>query len=221
MDNPCACRPIRVEDLDELLWKEVIDLLEKPELIRAELDRRRQESLRTDPLEQRRGDLQQSLKRTEIQIDKLLDAYQEGLLQLDQLRQRMPELRRQQQTTQKELENARWKALVVEKTAQLEQSLGDFVSRLRQSAQTMSVIDRQKVIRLLVREIVVEVDNRITIRHCLPLMGGVRNASVGNVNCYLLRMGGDCAGSVQHLNRCHSGCPRAGLALAAAALTAA
>jgi hypothetical protein len=41
----------------------------------------------------------------------------------------------------------------------------------------------------LVKEIVVEVDNRITIRHCLPLMGGVRNASGLNSDCYPLCTG--------------------------------
>src|SRR5260370_22522290 len=53
MDPPCQCGPIRVEDLDDLVWQQVMDLLEKPELIHAELERRRQESLRSDPLEQR------------------------------------------------------------------------------------------------------------------------------------------------------------------------
>ena len=189
MEPPCPCKPIRVEDLDELIWQQVIELLEKPELIRAELERRRQESLRTDPLEKRRGELQQSFKRTELQIDKLLDAYQEGLIELEQLRQRMPELRRKQQTTQKELENARWKALTAEKTEQMEQSLSQFVSRLRYSAQNLTVTERQKVVRLLIKDIVVEVDNRITIRHCLPLMGSVCNASGANADCYPLRTG--------------------------------
>jgi site-specific DNA recombinase len=189
MEKPCSCKPIRVEDLDELVWQQVIDLLQKPELIRAELDRRRQESLRTDPLEKRRGELQQGLKRTELQIDKLLDAYQEGLVQLKQLRERMPELRRKQQTMEKELDNARWKNLLAEKTEQLEQSLGDFVGRLRRSAQTLCITDRQKVIRLLVKDIIVEVDNRITIRHCLPLMGGLRNASGAKPDCYPLCTG--------------------------------
>jgi site-specific DNA recombinase len=178
-----------VEDLDDLVWQQVIDLLEKPKLIHAELERRRQESLRSDPLEQRRGELTQSLKRTEQQIDRLLDAYQEGLVQLGQLRQRMPELRRKQATAEKELENARWKALIAEKTHQIEQSLEAFVGRLRQSAQNLSMAERQKVVRLLIKDIVVGVDNQITIRHCLPLMGGVRKASGAEVNCYPLCKG--------------------------------
>jgi site-specific DNA recombinase len=186
---PCPCKPIRVEDLDEAVWKQVIDLLEKPELIQAELDRRRQEKLRTAPTELRRGELQQSLKRTELQIDKLLDAYQEGLVELQQLRHRMPELRRKQQTVQKELESAQWEALLTEKTHHWEQSLTDFTGRLRQSAQTLNITERQKVIRLLIKDIVVEVDNRITIRHCLPLIGGVRDAHGSKLDCYLLGKG--------------------------------
>src|SRR2546427_10397224 len=90
-DPPCACRPIRVEDLDELVWQQGTELLEKPGLIGAELERRRQESLKSDPLERRRGQLTQELTRVEQQIDKLLDAYQESLLPLGQLRQRMPQ----------------------------------------------------------------------------------------------------------------------------------
>ena len=198
-DPPCACRPIRVEDLDELVWQQVTELLEKPELIGAELERRRQESLKSDPLERRRGQLTQELKRVEQQIDKLLDAYQEGLLPLGQLRQRMPQLRRKQQTAEKELKAARWQALMAERSEQLEQSLESFVGRLRQSAQCLSVPERQKVVRLLIKEIVVEMDNRITIRHCLPLMGGVRNASGLNVDCYPLCTGSRFSGVGQRV----------------------
>jgi site-specific DNA recombinase len=188
-DPPCGCRPIRVEDLDELVWGQVTSLLEKPELIREEMERRRAESLKSDPLEQRRGQLTLELKRMEQQIDKLLDAYQEGLLPLGQLRQRMPDLRRKQQTAEKELENARWQALASERTAQLEQSLESFVGRLRHSARCLSIPERQKIVRLLIKEIVVEIDSRITIRHCLPLMGGVRNANSPKVDCYPLCTG--------------------------------
>ena len=209
-DPPCACRPIRVEDLDELVWQQVTELLEKPELIGAELERRRQESLKSDPLERRRGQLTQELTRVEQQIDKLLDAYQESLLPLGQLRQRMPQLRRKQQTAEKELKAAHWQALTAERSEQLEQSLESFVGRLRQSAQCLSILERQKVVRLLIKEIVVEMDNRITIRHCLPLMGGVRNASGTNVDCYPLCTGRPLAALSQHLPGCAG--PRTGRA---------
>src|ERR1041385_383634 len=101
----------------------------------------------------------------------------------------MPQLRRKQQTAEKELEAARWQALMAERTEVLQQSLENFLGRLRHSAQCLSVPERQKVVRLLIKEIIVEVDNRITIRHCLPLMGGVRNAIGPNTDCYPLCTG--------------------------------
>ena len=176
--SPCPCRSIRVDQLDELVWDQVTSLLENPDLIRSELDRRQRESLQFDPLEQRREQLTRQLKRVNQQVDQLLDAYQEGLLSLDQLRERMPQLRRHQLTTEKELQGAYWQALVAERTGEIARSLDNFLAQLKHSAQSLSVVERQKIVRLLIREILVHVDNRITIRHCLPLIGAARDAGV-------------------------------------------
>ena len=168
METPCTCRPIRVEDLDEAVWTQVEQLLEDPVLIRVELERRRDEGLRANPIEQRRQRVQHDIQRVSQQVDKLLDAYQEGLLGLGELRQRMPALRKKQAAAQKELENAHWQALADEQLRQLDQSLERFLGRLKQSARNLSVADKQKIIRLLVKEIIVEKDT-IIVRHCIPL----------------------------------------------------
>ena len=171
METPCTCRPIRVEDLDEAVWSQVERLLEGPALIRAELERRRDESLRSNPLQQRRQRLQQDLQRMGQQIDKLLDAYQEGLLGLAELRQRMPGLRKKQSAAQKELEGAQWQALAEAQLQQLDQSLESFLGRMKRSVKNLGVAEKQKIIRLLVKEVIVEKDT-ITVRHCIPLAGG-------------------------------------------------
>jgi hypothetical protein len=170
MKTPCTCRPIRVEDVDEAVWTQVKRLLEDPFLIRTELERRRDEGLRANPIEQRRHRVQHDIQRVNQQIDKLLDAYQEGLLGLGELRQRMPALRKKQAAAQKELESAHWQALADEQLRQLDQSLETFLGRLKQSAQNLSVADKQKIIRLLVKEIIVEKD-AIIVRHCIPVTG--------------------------------------------------
>jgi site-specific DNA recombinase len=169
--TPCTCRPIRVEDLDETVWNQVERLLEEPALIRAELQRRRDESVRSNPLQQRRQRLQQDLQRVGQQIDKLLDAYQEGLLGLAELRQRMPGLRKKQSAAQKELDGAQWQALAEAQLQQLDQSLESFLGRLKQSADNLGVVEKQKIIRLLVKEVIVEKEV-ITVRHCITTTSG-------------------------------------------------
>ena len=51
----CSCRPIRQDYLDDLVWQEVLRLLRTPQLIQAELERRRTDSLNSSAVQQRQG----------------------------------------------------------------------------------------------------------------------------------------------------------------------
>jgi uncharacterized protein len=79
-------------------------LLEEPELIHSELDRRLAAARKADPTKRREEALRRDLVRIRKSIDCLLTAYQEGLLSLDELRERMPNLRRREQADNTELQ---------------------------------------------------------------------------------------------------------------------
>jgi len=175
----CSCRPLRQEYLDELVWSEVVRLLNEPELVRAEIERRVQENLSSDPAQQRKVRLTQELKRVEAQLDKLLDAYQEELLSLAQLRTRVPDLRRRQSALENELQGVALQAMEHSRLIQLQSSLENFLATLRQSAQTLGVLERRKIIRLVVKQIVVHADT-LTIHHCLPVSGTSQGPSDGS-----------------------------------------
>jgi hypothetical protein len=84
----------------------------------------------------------------------------------------------------------------------LAETLTAFLARLRSSAETLDIIERQRVVRLLVKEILVS-DDRIVIRHSIPLptgpsgshdpspIGGYSGSASGK--SYLLRSGSDYA----------------------------
>ena len=93
----CTKRPIRQDYLDQLVWNEVTGLLENPELVQAEIDRRRAAARNADPLRKREEELRREQVRLEKNSERLLTAYQEGLVTLSQLRQRMPDLQKQTQ----------------------------------------------------------------------------------------------------------------------------
>ena len=59
----------------------------------------------------------------------------------------------------------------------LAETLATFLTRLRSAAEALDVLERQRVLRLLVKEILVG-DDKIIIRHCIPLpMAPARPAS--------------------------------------------
>jgi site-specific DNA recombinase len=164
----CQCRPIRQDYLDELVWEQVVGLLNEPELVRAEIERRIQESQSSDPVQQRKLRLERELKRIASQLDKLLDAYQEDLIGLGDLRSRAPELRRRQAAIEKELQGVALQALEKSRLTQLNASIENFLAALRQSAKQLEVIERQKVVRLVIKQIVVNGDALI-IQHSIPI----------------------------------------------------
>ena len=137
LDLTCQCRPIRQDYLDELVWEEVVQLLNEPELVRAQIERRIQESQSSDPVQQRKLRLERESKRIASQLDKLLDAYQEDLIGLGDLRRRAPELRRKQAAIEKELEGVALQALEQSRLTQLNASMENFLAALRQSAKKL------------------------------------------------------------------------------------
>jgi site-specific DNA recombinase len=163
-DNP----PVRQDHLDEVVWKELLRLLEDPSLIQKELDRRLEAAKNTDPLKQREGQLQRDRARMAKNMDRLLSAYQEDLVSLEQLRSRMPELRKKDQAIQAELQSLETASADQTKYLRLVETLSDFNARLRARATLLEVAERQKVLRLLVKEILVGRDT-VTIRHSIQI----------------------------------------------------
>jgi site-specific DNA recombinase len=82
----------------------------------------------------------------------------------------------------------------------LAETLTAFLARLRSAAETLSVIERQKIVRLFVKEVLVGEDT-ITIRHSIPLPSGSprRGGSepAGDQN-YLLCKGREHSAKGQH-----------------------
>ena len=95
----CDNRPVRQDLLDQVVWAEIIKLLETPSLIQEELDRRLAAARTSDPTQRREKALQRDLARLRKSMDRLLTAYQEDLISLDELRRRMPALRQREQAT--------------------------------------------------------------------------------------------------------------------------
>ena len=198
----CTNRPIRQDALDEFVWKEIIRLLEDPMLVQGEIDRRQQAAQNADPLRKREEALRREQARLEKCSDRLISAYQEGLVTLPQLRHRMPELRKQAQAVESELQSLEMATLDQAKYLQLAETLATFRSRLRARAETLDIRERQQILRLLVKEILVDAET-ITIRHSFaipsdPDSNGMPNPSSGSSggsipSGYLLRSGSNYA----------------------------
>src|SRR5215831_10179392 len=69
--------PIREDLLDQVVWNEVVKLLENPRLIEQELDRRLEAAQKASPTKRRQESLHRDLTRVHKSIERLMTAYQE------------------------------------------------------------------------------------------------------------------------------------------------
>ena len=89
----------------------------------------------------------------------------------------------------------------------LAETLTEFLTRLRNSADTLDVIERQRIVRLVVKDVLIG-DDSLVIRHCIPIVApspsgdtpsaaGNRGGTPNSPN-YLLRKGSAVTAVVQY-----------------------
>lgn len=188
-------RFVRQDLLDQIVWAEVMRLLEDPPLIQMELDRRLAVARSSDPAETRVQRLQLELVHVGKGIERLLTAYQEELMSIEQMRVRMPALRQRDQALRAELQAIADQANERTVFLRLAETLTAFLDRLRNAADTLSITERQRIVRLVVKDILIG-DETITIRHSIsipqgPPQGGCPPPSQTGGPDYLLCKGTD------------------------------
>jgi site-specific DNA recombinase len=188
-------RFVRQDLLDPIVWDEVVRLLENPTLIQQELDRRLEAARSSNPTKKREQSLQRELAHVGKGIERLLSAYQEALMSIEQLRERMPALRQREQTLRAELQAITDQANDRATFLRLAETLTAFLARLRGAADTLSINERQRIVRLVVKDVLIGEDT-LTIRHSIPVQQGPPQAGctppsqTGHSN-YLLCKGRD------------------------------
>jgi site-specific DNA recombinase len=191
----CTSRPVRADELDPLVWDEVRRLLEHPELVQAEIDRRIS-ALRTEhPAARRRETLERDIARADSATARLI----EGLPGTADLARRAPrphspaaqapehppsatQRTRRRTARRRHLPQARRHPRKVHRPP-----------HRRSGPAKPSLADQQRVLRLVVREVLIGGDDdTITIRYSIPTPTGPNDPG------YLLRGSSPLAPVVQH-----------------------
>ena len=180
----CNSRPIRQDYIDELIWKEVITLITDKDLIQSEIKRRSEAAKQSSAQDKKRVMLESEFNKVNKSIDRLLTAYQAELITIDELRLRVSNLRKRQVSLKTELESQNIKLEENNQLIESKSSVEGFLQLLEQRVTSVDILDRQKIIKLLIKDILIS-EKMITINHSIPLLKKNRTLSK-NSKSYLL-----------------------------------
>jgi hypothetical protein len=159
---------VRADHLDTVLWDHITGLLADPQLIRTEIDRRLDSARTANPVAQQRKRLDTALAKTSNAIASMIEAFGEQLITIDELRARMPDLRARETNLRNQIEALDNQLADREAYLKLASDLEGFLTQFHAKAELSTVEERQRVLRLLVKDVLVGPD-KITIRHRIPI----------------------------------------------------
>ena len=166
----CGNKPVRADYLDTVVWDHITALLADPALIRAEISKRLDTARTSDPVTRQRQRLEIELARATASITAMIEAFSEQLLTIDELRDRMPHLRAREASLRGQIDALDAQAADRDAYLKLADDLEGFLTQLNGTAATAAVDERQRVLRLLVKDVLIGPE-KITIRHRIPVRG--------------------------------------------------
>ena len=172
-DRACRCTqtPAKVEELDAAVWGHIKSLLEDPATLAAQFEglARPPGSTDDDRAAVRRWETQ--LQRLDREEQRLIDAYQSEVIDLEELRARREQIRgrREVLTTQRDQEQ---RSSAERRAARAVWSdIEAFSRRVRTRLDEADLTERQRILQLLIERVIVGEDS-LEIRHVIPLGRG-------------------------------------------------
>jgi len=168
--NRCTSRRIHADALDSLVWDALASWIQRPDMLLREVDAWRSSRTGMQQLSRDRARFNNTLRRLDLQLDRLIDAYQRGAIKVDELKARRERLEADRDAARARSEEIITQEMDRSRMDQLGDDLEAFAATLRTGLHELDFEGRQRLVRLLVERVVVTGDN-VAIEHAIPLTG--------------------------------------------------
>jgi site-specific DNA recombinase len=166
-EDKCPSRFIPAQQLDELVWQDLCEIMMHPESIAHALERAQGGCWLPQELQARRENLRRACVQIEQQLNRLTEAYLAGIIPLTEYERRRSELEQRMagleaQANTLAVQTNRQKELVG-----LTESITDFCTRIQQGLANATFEQRRQLVELLIDRVVVTNDE-VEIRYVIP-----------------------------------------------------
>ena len=151
------------DTIEELVWQAVSELLRAPQVL-IEQYNQRQESGYGTPEQQEQQRLKRRLVKLEREGQRLIDAYQSGVIELDELKERRERIAEECRRVEERLSSLEQQRQGQQRQAALATTVEEFCRNISAALDNPSFETKQKILRLVV-ERVEFVEDQIMIKH--------------------------------------------------------
>jgi site-specific DNA recombinase len=163
----CTARYIPAGQLDELVWADLCALLTDPAQVARALTRARGGAWLPQELQARQAAIRRALSQLDHQMQRLLDAYLAGVVELPELQHNRQELDRRRATLQAQQRQLEATARQRLELAAVADGIEAFCQTIRDGLAAATFAQRRQLAELLIDRVIVT-DDQVEIRYVLP-----------------------------------------------------
>ena len=163
----CPARTFAADMLEERVWGSVRVLLQDPNLLLEQYQLRQEPGYGT-PQQHEQHRLEKRHKALSREEERLMDAYQAGVMELEALTARCGRIREERARVMERLRQLQHQQLDQAQYETLGQTLDEFCRKMSDVLDNPSFETKQRVLRLVVDKILVS-DEEVTIQHTVPI----------------------------------------------------
>src|SRR5690606_20268444 len=175
----CTAKRVRAEELDGVVWDAIRAWVQSPEMLQQEVQAWQTSRQAASNISKEVARLEATHHQLELQLDRLLDAYQRGAMSVEQLKARRERLDAAMAAARMRGEDLAAQQVDSTRVTRIAKDIAVFAATLRHGIDALNFTERQRLVRLLLERVVVAGDN-LTIEHAIPLsgrFGGLRQGS--------------------------------------------
>jgi site-specific DNA recombinase len=205
--EPCHARQIPTARIDELVWKDVCQVLSEPAVLQDAVERFRDGWLSGSERDAQRRDLRRRRAQIQRRIERLVDAYQAEALTLDELQTRRSQLETRLAEVIRDDQVLEAETIQRDHLQNVGARVEDFRAAIADGLEQASFAQRRALVELLIDRLVVDGED-VEIRYVIPLSGTARRKGVLRPRYRTLEQGGQtphrCRGHLPQRPRCDS-----------------
>jgi site-specific DNA recombinase len=167
-ERVCTNAQVRSDQLDDYVWESVRHVLEDPDRVIKEWMRRVSTDRGQSERQAQRDDAAAVVSSYERSLKRLVDAYEAGALELEDLTARTERLKPQIQRAREDLRQAEAKLTETVTLRAVTSRLHDFAARVGQGLDRLTWHDRRQLIRTLVSRVEIDTDGATVVFRLPP-----------------------------------------------------
>ena len=174
--HKCTQRQAKAKELEEAVWEHVKGLMRDPARLLSQFEQFAHSSSESGATEEAEAKkFEAHLRRLSREQTRLVDAYQAGIIELEELQERRSKIAQRREALSAQYEQ---QAQLRRQTVQAREVLEDlqaFCRRIDARLDDATFEEKQAILQLLIERIIVGKDT-LEIRHVIPLDGPPRNS---------------------------------------------